>query len=235
MKNRILIVEDESSIRSLLKVSFQCDDYIIIEAETGEEGIERAIQEKPDVVLLDIMLPGIDGFDVCTILRQELPKLGIIMLTARSQDIDKIKGLECGVDDYVIKPFNPRELILRVKALLRRIDENTMEKQETILKDDPFKVEITARKVYKKDKNIELTPKEYSLLKLFIENPGKAFTRDELLNLIWGWDFYGESKIVDVNIRRLRQKIEEIPSQPVYIETVWGTGYRWRKLSDIDQ
>jgi two-component system alkaline phosphatase synthesis response regulator PhoP len=135
----------------------------------------------------------------------------------------------------VIKPFNPRELILRVKALLRRIDENTMEKQETILKDDPFKVEITARKVYKKDKNIELTPKEYSLLKLFIENPGKAFTRDELLNLIWGWDFYGESKIVDVNIRRLRQKIEEIPSQPVYIETVWGTGYRWRKLSDIDQ
>ncbi len=229
MKDKILIIEDEESIRSLLKVSFKSGNYYILEAGSGEDGIKIAKAEKPDLVLLDIMLPGIDGFMVCEVLRKEFPQIGIIMLTAKGQDADKICGLKFGADDYVIKPFNPTELVLRVQALLRRICENSKMNQSASMKSGPFKIDINAHIVYKQDKILEMTPKEYLLMKLFIENPGKAFTRDELMDRVWGWNFMGDSKIVDVNIRRLRKKIEEDASNPIYIETVWGTGYRWQK------
>ena len=224
---KILIVEDESSIREFIKVNLKMNSFDVIEAETGEEGIEKAREHRPEVVVLDIMLPGIDGLKVCKVLRQDFPNMGIIMLTAKSQDTDKVLGLEYGADDYIIKPFNPLELTLRIKAILRRV--NAVNKiNDNILTGGPFKIDLYSKKIYKNEKEIDITPTEYLLMKIFIENPGKAFNRDELLDLVWGYDFMGDSKIVDVNVRRLRSKIEEKPSEPKFIKTVWGTGYRWQ-------
>ncbi len=227
LNNKILLVEDEEHIRKFIKVNLERENFIVREADSGEKGLEIIRGENIDVVVLDIMLPGIDGFEVCKILRKEFPRVGIIMLTAKSQDIDKIMGLEYGTDDYMVKPFNPMELVLRVKSLLRRMETPT-ECHTNIIEDGPFKIDKYSRRFHKNDKNIELTPTEYSIIKLFIENPGKAFTRDEILNAVWGYDFVGEPKIVDVNIRRLRSKIEADSGNPDYIETVWGVGYRWR-------
>ncbi|MGO5064721.1 response regulator transcription factor [Clostridium sporogenes] len=224
---KILIVEDESSIRGFVKVNLKMNNFDVIEAETGEEGIEKAREHRPEVVVLDIMLPGIDGLEVCKVLRQEFPNMGIIMLTAKSQDTDKVLGLEYGADDYIIKPFNPLELTLRIKAILRRVNA-VKEIDNNIITGGPFKIDIYSKKIYKDEKEIDITPTEYLLMKIFIENPGKAFNRDELLDLVWGYDFMGDSKIVDVNVRRLRSKIEEKPSEPKFIKTVWGTGYRWQ-------
>ncbi|MCR1935212.1 response regulator transcription factor [Clostridium tepidum] len=224
---KILIVEDESSIREFIKVNLKMNSFDVIEAETGEEGIEKAREHRPEVVVLDIMLPGIDGLEVCKVLRQDFPNMGIIMLTAKSQDTDKVLGLEYGADDYIIKPFNPLELTLRIKAILRRV--NAVNKiNDNILTGGPFKIDLYSKKIYKNEKEIDITPTEYLLMKIFIENPGKAFNRDELLDLVWGYDFMGDSKIVDVNVRRLRSKIEEKPYEPKFIKTVWGTGYRWQ-------
>ncbi|ABS35346.1 response regulator transcription factor [Clostridium botulinum] len=225
--DKILIVEDESSIRGFVKVNLKMNNFDVIEAETGEEGIEKARKHKPDVVVLDIMLPGVDGLEVCKTLRQEFPNMGIIMLTAKSQDTDKVSGLEYGADDYIIKPFNPLELTLRIKAILRRVNA-VKESDDNIITGGPFKIDLYSKKIYKNEEEIDITPTEYLLMKIFIENPGKAFNRDELLDLVWGYDFMGDSKIVDVNIRRLRSKIEETPSEPKFIKTVWGTGYRWQ-------
>ena len=227
LNNKILLVEDEESIRKFIKINLERNDFIVREADSGEKGIDIARSENIDVVVLDIMLPGIDGFEVCKILRQEYPSIGIIMLTAKSQDMDKIMGLEYGTDDYMVKPFNPMELVLRVKSLIRRMEPTPVDELDIIV-DKPFKIDKYSRKFYKEDQNIELTPTEYSIIKLFIENPGKAFNRDEILNLVCGYDFVGDSKIVDVNIRRLRSKIENDPGNPQHIETVWGVGYRWR-------
>lgn len=227
---KILLVEDEESIRGFLKINLERNSFEVIEAETGEEGIEKALMEKPEIIILDVMLPGIDGFQVCSRLRKEFPNVGIIMLTAKGQDMDKIMGLEFGADDYIIKPFNPLEVVLRVKAILRRIgiseDESSNDKNK--LMGGPFIIDLYSQKLLKDNKEIDVTPKEYMLMKLFIENPNKAFTRDELLNLIWGYNFFGDPKIIDVNIRRLRSKIEDDSSNPQYIETVWGIGYRWK-------
>ncbi|MFR2301818.1 MAG: response regulator transcription factor, partial [Clostridium paraputrificum] len=224
---KILLVEDEESIRSFLKINLERNSFQVIEAGTGEEGIEKALLEKPEIIILDVMLPGIDGFQVCSRLRKEFPNAGIIMLTAKGQDMDKIMGLEFGADDYIIKPFNPLEVVLRVKAILRRIgiseDESSNKNK---LMGGPFIIDLYSQKLLKDNKEIDVTPKEYMLMKLFIENPNKAFTRDELLNLIWGYNFFGDPKIIDVNIRRLRSKIEDDSSNPQYIETVWGIGYR---------
>lgn len=229
MQEKVIIIEDEDSIRGFLKINFQRNDFKVLEAATGEEGLRIIRVEKPVLVILDLMLPGIDGYQVCQILRQEFPNMGIIMLTAKGQDMDKIMGLEFGADDYMVKPFNPMELILRAKALLRRIKKDEEEQNQDIIKSGKFNIEVYSQKVYKNDSEIFLTPKEFLLLKLFVENPGKAFSRDELLDLVWGYSFIGDSKIVDVNIRRLRAKIEDTSSSPEYIETVWGIGYRWRK------
>ncbi|NLN14823.1 MAG: response regulator transcription factor [Tissierellia bacterium] len=226
MPKKVLIVEDEDSIRKFVKINLERSDFQVMEADTGEKGIEIARTEEIDIVVLDVMLPGMDGFEVCKTLREEFPDLGIIMLTAKSQDMDKIMGLEYGCDDYMTKPFNPTELVLRVKSLARRMENRS--NQGSVLKMGPFKIDKYSRKFYKNGEELDVTPTEYSILKLFMENPGKAFKRDEILNLIWGYDFVGDSKIVDVNIRRLRAKVEENPSEPEYIETVWGLGYRWK-------
>lgn len=226
LKYNVLVIEDEDSIRKFIKINLDREGFNVKEASSGEEGIEIARNNKIDILVLDIMLPGIDGYEVCKILREEYPHMGIIMLTAKSQDIEKIAGLEYGTDDYMTKPFNPTELVLRVKSLARRIDSGSDD--EAILSYGPFKIDVYGRKFYKNEIEIDLTPTEYSIAKLFMESPGKAFRRDEILNLVWGYEFIGDSKIVDVNIRRLRSKIEEDSSKPEYIETVWGIGYRWK-------
>lgn len=228
---RILIVEDEESIRKFVRINLEREGLLVVEAETGEEALKIAESQDIDVVVLDIMLPGIDGYQVCRELRKRYSTIGIIMLTAKSQDVDKIMGLEYGTDDYMVKPFNPLELVLRIKSLIRRIDANTPENHE-IISYGPFKIDKYSRQFYKNENHIELTPTEYSIIKLFIENPGKAFSRDEILNLVWGYDFVGDTKIVDVNIRRLRAKIEDDSKNPYYIETIWGVGYRWRRDED---
>ena len=222
---KILIVEDEESIRGFLKINLKRNGYEVIEVDNGEDGIKIAINEKPAIVILDVMLPVIDGFNVCKRIREEEKNIGIIMLTAKSQDIDKITGLEYGADDYIVKPFNPMELLLRIKAILRRIGD---EEEKRTIEQGRFKIDTYAKKVFKSDKEIDLTPKEYSIIKLFLENPEKAFSRDELMDLIWGENYIADPKIVDVNIRRLRSKIESSSSKQGYIETIWGFGYRWR-------
>ncbi|MGE8203321.1 response regulator transcription factor [Heyndrickxia sp. NPDC080065] len=227
--HKVLIIEDEESIRGFLNINFKMHNFLVIEAGSGEEGISKARIEHPDIVILDVMLPGIDGFQVCETLRKELSDIGIIMLTAKGQDIDKIQGLEMGADDYVVKPFNPMELILRAKSLLRRVRDKADQVQSENLIYGPFVIDPYSLKVSKNNVELSLTPTEFHLLKLFIENPGRAFSRNELLDIVWGNDFVGDHKIVDVNIRRLRVKIEDKDSDGLFIETVWGTGYRWRK------
>ena len=226
---KILLVEDEESIRGFLRINFQRENFQVIECESGEEGVRKALKEKPDIAILDVMLPGMNGFEVCQKLRESFPRMGIIMLTAKGEDMDKIMGLQFGADDYVLKPFNPLEITLRVKALIRRLEGINEEDNNDCIEVDNFKLDLYSQSLYKENVEIDVTPKEFLLMKIFMQNPGKAFTRDELLNLVWGIDFFGDPKIVDVNIRRLRSKIEENSSKPKYIETVWGTGYRWKR------
>lgn len=227
MVNKVLLVEDEIAIRKFTKINVQKAGFEVYEAGSGEEGVEMALKIKPDVVILDIMLPGIDGFEVCSILRNELPDLGIIMLTAKSQDVDRILGLEQGTDDYMIKPFNPQELVLRIKSLVRRININAKEDEESTLTYGPFELDLYSKKFTKNAEMVDLTPTELSLIKIFLTNRDKAFTREELMDLAWGDDNKADTKIIDVNIRRIRAKIEDNPANPKYLHTVWGVGYRW--------
>ena len=222
---KILIIEDEDSIRGFLKINLNRNGFEVLETDNGEEGLNILELQNPVLVILDVMLPGMNGFEVCKKIREKKDKIGIIMLTAKGQDMDKIMGLEYGADDYMVKPFNPMELLLRIKAILRRIGRN---KENNIIRNGIFTIDSYGKKVFKGGKEIDLTPKEYSLIKLFIENPNKAFSRDELLDLVWGKDYFADSKIIDVNIRRLRSKIEDSSSKEGYIETIWGLGYRWR-------
>ena len=226
----VLIIEDEENIRGFLRINFKKNNFIVDEAGSGEEGLAKARLSRPDIVLLDVMLPGIDGFDVLKQLREMYNDIGIIMLTAKSQDIDKIKGFENGADDYVLKPFNNVELVLRVKSILRRLKgQHINHSPLSMLTSGDFILDVYSQKLTKGGEEIFLTPKEYLLLKIFLENQDKAFTRDELMDKVWGYDYFGDTKIVDVNIRRLRSKIESKNSTALHIETVWGTGYRWRK------
>lgn len=224
---KILIVEDEETIRKLERINLEMEGYEVVEAASGEEGLEVAKRENPDIVLLDVMLPGIDGFEVCRQLRAMEREVGIIMVTAKNQDIDKIEGLEAGSDDYISKPFNPRELTLRIKSLERRLINIHEPADDKVLEVGQFKLDKASRKFYKDGKEIDLTPTEYAVMVLFLENQREAISRDEILDKVWGEDFIGDSKIVDVNIRRLRTKIEADSSKPDYIKTVWGVGYIW--------
>ncbi|MGV8983055.1 response regulator transcription factor [Clostridium sp.] len=224
--SRILIVEDEESIRKFIKISLKREKFEVFEAGSAEEGLQKILQENPDLVILDIMLPGMNGFELCEKLKKQNENIGIIILTARGQDMDKIMGLEFGADDYMVKPFNPLELIARINSLLRRMKHKNKE-QSNFINSREFKIDLYSKKIFKNDIELDLTPKEFLLMKMFIQNPSKALSRDELLNVIWGYEYIGDTKIVDVNIRRLRSKVEKDASQPHYIETVWGTGYRW--------
>lgn len=230
MSNKILICDDEEHIRQFMKINLEYSGFDIVEASTGEEALKLADEKSPQVYILDIMLPGISGYEVCEKIRQKYPKAGIIMVSAKSQDIDKILGLERGCDDYIIKPFNPQELILRVKSLVRRVnysEEAKKEKNEDILTDRIFKLDLYSRNFYKNNQEIDVTPTEFAIIKNFILNKGKAMSRIEIMKKTWGENYSADTKIVDVNIRRIRAKIEENPAKPEYIETVWGTGYRW--------
>ncbi|MGH4123355.1 MAG: response regulator transcription factor [Clostridium sp.] len=224
--SRILIVEDEESIRKFIKISLKREKFQVFEAASAEEGIQKILQETPDVLILDVMLPGMNGFELCEKLKKQNENIGIIILTARGQDMDKIMGLEFGADDYMVKPFNPLELVARINSLLRRMKYKSNE-GSNFINSREFKIDLYSKKIFKSDIELDLTPKEFLLMKMFIQNPSKALSRDELLNSIWGYEFIGDTKIVDVNIRRLRSKVEKDPSNPQYIETVWGTGYRW--------
>ena len=224
---KVMVLEDESSIRSFIVINLRRAGYEVIEAETGEEALEK-LQQNHDirVALLDIMLPGIDGFEVCRRIRATNAQIGIIMLTARSQEMDKVTGLMTGADDYVTKPFSPAELTARVDALMRRSG-GAPEESSGEISQPPFLLNTRNRTLEKNGQRIKLTQVEYSIMRRFMENPGKALSREEILDMVWGRNYFGELKIVDVNIRRLRLKIEDNATNPVYITTVWGYGYKW--------
>jgi DNA-binding response OmpR family regulator len=224
---KILILEDEVSIRSFIVINLKRSGYEPIEAGTGEEAFEQ-MRLNPDikVAILDIMLPDTDGFEVCRKMRAADPQLGIIMLTARTQEMDKVTGLMTGADDYVTKPFSPAELLARIDALYRRAAGNDQSASGEITH-GPFRLNTRNRTLEKAGQRIKLTQVEYSIIKLFMDNPGRALSREDILNSVWGRDYFGELKIVDVNIRRLRVKIEDDPTNPTYITTVWGYGYKW--------
>ena len=224
---KVLILEDEVNIRSFVVINLKRAGYNAIEAGTGEEALQR-LQEHPDigVAILDIMLPDIDGFEVCRRIRANNKQIGIIMLTARTQEMDKVTGLMTGADDYVTKPFSPAELTARIDALYRRLDTDNGADTE-VLAQGPFVMKTRNRTLEKSGTRIRLTQVEYSILKLFMLNPGRSLSREEILSSVWGRDYEGELKIVDVNIRRLRIKIEDDTANPTYITTVWGYGYKW--------
>lgn len=224
---KVLIMEDEVNIRSFVVINLKRAGYDTIEAGTGQEALDK-LKEHPDigVAILDIMVPDIDGFEVCRRIRATSKQMGIIMLTARTQEMDKITGLMTGADDYVTKPFSPAELTARIDALYRRIGgEAAVDVQ--LLTQGPFVMNTRNHTLEKNGNRIRLTQVEYAILKLFMQNPGRALSREEILSAVWGRDYEGELKIVDVNIRRLRIKIEDDTANPTYITTVWGFGYKW--------
>lgn len=223
---KVLILEDEDNIRSFVVINLRRAGYEVVEAACGQEALDK-IQEHADIVvaILDIMLPDIDGFEVCRRIRATNKQLGIIMLTARTQEMDKVTGLMTGADDYVTKPFSPAELTARVDALCRRIGKEVASSE--VLKQGPFTMNTRNHTLDKAGARIRLTQVEYSIMKLFMQNPGKALSREDILSEVWGREYEGELKIVDVNIRRLRIKIEDDTANPTYITTVWGFGYKW--------
>jgi len=225
---KILVLEDEANIRSFVVINLRRSGFEPIEAENGAMALEK-LRVNPDIclALLDVMLPDIDGFEVCRRIRATGSKMGIIMLTAKSQEIDKVTGLMTGADDYVTKPFSPAELTARVDALIRRLGIDEEEKNSGEIESGPFLLKTLNRTLEKNGQRLKLTQIEYLLMKLFMENPGKAMSREDILSAVWGNDFSGDLKTVDVNIRRLRIKIETDPTEPEYLTTVWGYGYKW--------
>ena len=225
---KVLVLEDEANIRSFVVINLRRSGYEPIEADCGEMALEQ-LRRHPDirVALLDVMLPDIDGFEVCRSIRATNKAIGIIMLTARTQEMDKVTGLMTGADDYVTKPFSPAELTARVDALLRRTGESVPAARAGELYQPPFLLNLTNRTLEKNGQRVKLTQVEYAIMRVFMENPGKALSREEILDRVWGRDYFGELKIVDVNIRRLRLKIEDNVQNPTYITTVWGFGYKW--------
>ncbi|MCX7749379.1 MAG: response regulator transcription factor [Clostridia bacterium] len=225
----VLIVEDEQHIREFIAINLSRNHMSPFEAESGEAALRVLAGNAIDLVLLDLKLPGINGYEVCKAIREKYPNIGIIMVTAKNQDMDKIMGLELGADDYLTKPFNPQELIARIRSVVRRTKRMETIKVQAIVS-GKIKIDYNSRKVFKEDVEIKLTPKEFDIIYTLAKDPGHTFTRDQLLDLIWGTDFYGDTKTLDVHIRRLREKIEEDAASPSYIETVWGIGYRWKDV-----
>ncbi len=230
---RILVVDDERPILTLLEYNLKQAGYEVITAADGEEGLQKAEAEGPDLIVLDLMLPKLDGMDVCRTLRQRGVDTPIIMLTAKSDELEKILGLELGADDYMTKPFSPREVVARIKAVLRRSDQRGTaqtadeEQAESVFEVGPLKVYPERFEAYKDGNALEFTPKEFELLVHLISNRNRVMSRDQLLSAVWNYDFAGDTRIVDVHISHLRDKIEENTRRPVFIKTIRGTGYKF--------
>lgn len=231
---RILIAEDEKSIREFIVINLERNGYDVIQAENGNQAIRAYIDYDGDIdiALLDIMMPEVDGLEVCKYLREQSSTIGIVILTAKTQEMDKVTGLLVGADDYVTKPFSPSELMARVDAIYRRvmINKNAQagpekEREEITLGD--FVLNRRSRSLTRCGKNIELTQVEFQLMEYFFRNPDVALERSDILKYVWGNLYYGDDKVVDVNIRRLRMKVEEEPSKPRHLTTIWGLGYKW--------
>ena len=225
---KLLVCEDESAIREFEVITLRRAGYEVVDTSCGEDAI-KAFNAAPNdfsVVLLDIMMPGIDGFTVCKKIREKNSRVGIIMLSAKTQEMDKVNGLMLGADDYVTKPFSPSELAARVDAICRRISAGN-DAPSDILKSGPFTLSLLSRTLTKNGKIIDLTQVKFQLMELFMSNAETALERKQILVRIWGESYNGDDKIVDVNIRRLRMKIEDEPSNPAHLQTVWGYGYKW--------
>lgn len=225
---KVLILEDELNIRSFVVINLKRAGYEVVEAGTGEEALDQ-LQKHPEigVAILDIMLPDMDGFEVCRRIRATNKQMGVIMLTARTQEMDKITGLMTGADDYVTKPFSPAELTARIDALFRRLGAEAPAPVMEILAQGPFVMNTRNHTLEKNGTKIRLTQVEYAIVKLFMQNPGRPLSREDIMAAVWGREYEGDLKIVDVNIRRLRVKIEDDANNPIYISTVWGLGYKW--------
>ena len=227
---KILVVDDERPIVDILKYNLKKEGYQIVEAYDGQQAYNKAISEKPDLILLDVMLPKMDGFAVCKKLREKIDT-PILMLTAREEEVDKVLGLELGADDYITKPFSVRELMARVKANLRRVqaDIDSSQEQSTIIESAELKINIERYEVTKNNQIVELTLREFELLKFLAIQPGRIFSRETLLEKVWGYEYYGDVRTVDVTVRRLREKVEDLPSSPKHIITKRGVGYYFDK------
>ena len=228
---RVLVVEDEDSIRELIALNLRMADYEVLEAESAEKALALLGSEgRCDAAVLDVMLPGMNGFSLCEAIRRDDANIGIIILSAKSMEQDKIRGLSIGADDYMTKPFSVSELLARIDALCRRVQRTGQalaEADDSRLVSGQFVLDQKSRVLYKKGEPIDLTQVEFQIMELFFQNPGTALVREKILEGVWGENYYGDVKIVDVNIRRLRMKIEDEPSSPKHILTVWGYGYRW--------
>ncbi len=225
MAQRVLVVDDEKLIVKGIRFSLEQDGMEVDCAYDGEEALDFARQNQYDMVLLDVMLPKMTGFEVCQQIR-EFSNVPIVMLTAKGEDMDKILGLEYGADDYITKPFNILEVKARIKAIMRRTNRKSNRQEESkVVERGDMRLDCEGRRVYIKEKEINLTAKEFELLELLIKNPGKVYGRENLLKMVWGSDYPGDVRTVDVHIRRLREKIEEVPGEHAYVRTKWGVGY----------
>lgn len=228
---KILVCEDEDVIRDFVVINLQRNGYMVTDVCCGEDALQVFEEQGGDfdIALLDIMMPGIDGFTVCKKLREKSSTMGIIMLSAKTQEMDKVGGLMLGADDYVTKPFSPSELVARVDAIYRRVTlSSAKDKENSPIKSGPFLLSPKSRTLTKSGELIDLTQVEYQIMDLFLKNKNVALERNKILEEIWGDNYYGDVKIVDVNIRRLRMKVEEEPSNPQFIQTIWGYGYKWQ-------
>ncbi|MES5811775.1 response regulator transcription factor [Mammaliicoccus sciuri] len=236
MSQKVLVVDDEQSIVTLLKYNIEQAGYQVIVAYDGVQALEKVNEEKPDLVVLDVMLPEKDGIEVCKTIQSDKNQVPILMLTAKDDEFDRVLGLELGADDYMTKPFSPREVVARVKAILRRVgqveNKNLEEDEDIIL--GAIRIRPDFFEVYRNDELLELTPKEFELLLYLIERQGRVITREHMLNSVWNYEFAGDSRIVDVHISHLRDKLEENPKQPQFIKTVRGLGYKLERPKNND-
>ena len=236
MNKKVLLIEDDPVIADLLEIHLKDLDLKLDSADDGESGLEKAINNDYELVILDLMLPKMDGLDVCKGIREKKKSMPILMLSAKSEEFDKILGLELGADDYMTKPFSIRELLARIKSIIRRVKDLKEGVQENVPKElifDTLYIDLNKRKVVLDGIVIELTAKEFDLLALFALNPGRAYSRENLLNIVWGYQFTGYEHTVNSHINRLRSKIEQDPSQPRFIKTVWGVGYKFVEHEDL--
>lgn len=238
MSKKVLIIEDDPDIADLLEIHLNDLDLKLDRTEDGESGLQRALENEYEMVILDLMLPKLNGLEVCKGIREQKKSLPILMLTAKSEEFDKVLGLELGADDYMTKPFSIRELVARIKSIIRRVsaikETSVAASDQKEIEFGPLLINLDKRKVILDGNVIELTAKEFDLLALFASNPGRAYTRENLLNIVWGYQFIGYEHTVNSHINRLRSKIEKDPSQPVFIKTVWGVGYKFVEYEELD-